>query len=303
MAAKLAFGTAIRESQFNLSERSVIMMINVKFQSAIRLLLVVVVAVVLSFIAAPYLPVAIDWSTAFRPATLALLSGRNPYENSLMIHAPWGMIPLIPLALLPESVGRVMLIFCGLTSYAYIAHKLGAKLITIVFLLISPPVLHVLLNGNLDWLAALGFILPPQIGLFFISIKPQMGIAVAPFWLIQAWRMGGWKQVLKTFFPFTAVLLLSFLLFGLWPLGSVKTTDYWWNASLWPMSIPVGLALFITSIRRQKIEYAMAASPCLSPYVLFHSWVGVILAIVSSAPETIAAVIGLWILVAIRFFP
>jgi len=61
--------------------------------------------------------------------------------------------------------------------------------------------------------------------------------------------------------------------------------------------------LFITSIRRQKIEYAMAASPCLSPYVLFHSWVGVILAIVSSVPETIAAVIGLWILVAIRFFP
>jgi len=36
---------------------------------------------------------------------------------------------------------------------------------------------------------------------------------------------------------------------------------------------------------------------------LFHSWVGVILAIVSSVPETIAAVIGLWILVAIRFFP
>ncbi len=275
---------------------------NIKTQTMIRWLAVIGAAVALSFIAAPYLPYAIDWSTAFRPATLTLLSGGNPYENPLMIHAPWGMIPLIPLVLLPEAVGRAMLVFCGLACYAYVAHKLGASPIAVAFVLISPPVMHVLLNGNLDWLAAIGFIAPPQIGLFFISIKPQMGIAVAPFWLIQAWRLGGWKQVVKTFAPFTIVLLLSFAVFGLWPLGAARTGAYWWNASLWPMSIPVGLALFVTSIRKQKIEYAIAASPTLSPYVLFHSWIGVLLAIVSSTPETIAAVIGLWVLVAIRFF-
>jgi len=275
---------------------------NIKTQTMIRWLAVIGSAVALSFIAAPYLPYAIDWSTAFRPATLTLLSGGNPYENPLMIHAPWGMIPLIPLVLLPEAVGRAMLVFCGLACYAYVAHKLGASPVAVAFVLISPPVMHVLLNGNLDWLAAIGFIAPPQIGLFFISIKPQMGIAVAPFWLIQAWRQGGWKQVVKTFAPFTIVLLLSFAVFGLWPLGAARTGAYWWNASLWPMSIPVGLALFVTSIRKQKIEYAIAASPTLSPYVLFHSWIGVLLAIVSSTPETIAAVIGLWVLVAIRFF-
>lgn len=278
------------------------MTISIKSQNVIRLLMVVGAVVVLSFFAAPYFPYAIDWSTAFRPATLDLLSGHNPYENPLMIHAPWGMIPLIPLAILPESVGRVMLFFCTLASYAYVAYKLGAKPIAVIFLLMSPPVWHVILNGNLDWLAAIGFIAPPQIGLFFISVKPQMGIAVAPFWLIQAWRLGGWKQVIKTFAPFTIILLLSFAIFGLWPLGASRTVKYFWNASLWPMSIPVGLALLVTSIRRQKVEYAMAASPCLSPYVLLHSWVGVLLAIVASTPETIAAVIGLWILIAIRYF-
>ena len=275
----------------------------INFDSKVfRVLIVLAAALAISFIAAPYLPPAIDWTTAFRPATLDLLAGRDPFENPLMIHAPWGLLPLIPLALLPEAVGRVMLILCCLASYAYVAHKIGAKPIAAIFLLISPPVMHVLLNGNLDWLAALGFVLPPQFGLFFISVKPQMGIAVAPFWLIQAWRQGGWKQVVVTFAPFTIVLALSFSIYGLWPLGSSRTADYWWNASLWPMSIPVGLALFVTSIRKQKIEYAMAASPCLSPYVLLHSWVGVLLAIVASVPETIAAVVGLWILVAIRYF-
>lgn len=276
--------------------------INIDPRITIRALILIGAALALSFLAAPYLPPAVDWSTAFRPATLTLLSGHNPYDNPLMIHAPWGMIPLIPLALLPESVGRVMLVFCGLASYAYVAHKLGAKPVAIAFLLVSPPALHVLLNGNLDWLAALGFVTPPPIGLFFISIKPQMGIAVAPFWLVQAWRQGGWKQVMVTFAPFTIVLVLSFLLFGLWPLGSSRTANYWWNASLWPMSIPVGLALFVTAIRKQRIEYAMAASPCLSPYVLLHSWIGALLAVVASVPETIAAVLGLWVLVLIRVF-
>jgi hypothetical protein len=152
-------------------------------------------------------------------------------------------------------------------------------------------------------MAAIGFVLPPPIGLFFISVKPQMGIVVAPFWLIEAWRRGGWTQLIKTVAPFLIVLLISFALFGLWPITSIKqTADIQWNSSLWPVSIPIGLTLFVTSIRKRKIEYAMAASPCLSPYVLFHSWIGVLLAIVASLPETIVAVIGLWILIAIRYF-
>ena len=257
----------------------------------------------MSFLAAPFVPPAIDWRITFRPAALTILSGESPYGKVYVVHAPWALMMLIPFALLPEAVGRVMLIFCGLASYAYVAHRLGAKPIAVVFLLISPLVMHVLLNGNIDWLAILGFVLPPQIGLFFISIKPQVGIAVGPFWLIEAWRQGGWKQVLRTFLPFTIVLLLSFAIFGLWPLDALRvTSDVSFNASLWPLSIPAGLALLVTAVRKRKIEYAMAASPCLSPYVLFYSWGGALLAIIASAPETIAAVIGLWILVAIRYF-
>jgi hypothetical protein len=73
--------------------------------------------------------------------------------------------------------------------------------------------------------------------------------------------------------------------------------DLWWNATLWPMSLPVGLVLIVTAIRKRELKYALGASPCLSPYILLHSWVVVLLAIVSSTAELIAAVIGLWILV------
>jgi len=271
-------------------------------QKVLTALGIAVGLIVVSFLAAPFVPPAVDWHISFRPAALTLLSGESPYDKVYIIHAPWALLMLAPFALFPENVGRVMLLFCGLASYIFIAQRLGAKPLAIIFLLISPVVMHMLLNGNIDWLASFGFVLPPQIGLFFIAIKPQIGIAVAPFWLIEAWRQGGWKQVLKTFAPFTIVLLLSFAMFGLWPLGAVEVTGVSFNASLWPLSIPVGLALFVTAVRKRKIEYAMAASPCLSPYALFYSWTGVLLAIIASVPETIAAVIGLWILVAIRFF-
>jgi hypothetical protein len=271
-------------------------------QKVLTALGIAVGLIVVSFLAAPFVPPAVDWHISFRPAALTLLSGESPYDKVYIIHAPWALLMLAPFALFPENVGRVMLLFCGLASYIFIAQRLGAKPIAIIFLLISPVVMHMLLNGNIDWLASFGFVLPPQIGLFFIAIKPQIGIAVAPFWLIEAWRQGGWKQVLRTFAPFTIVLLLSFAIFGLWPLGAVEVTGVSFNASLWPLSIPVGLALFVTAVRKRKIEYAMAASPCLSPYALFYSWTGVLLAIIASVPETIAAVIGLWILVAIRFF-
>jgi hypothetical protein len=248
------------------------------------------------------LPPAVDWHKAFRPAARELVSGRSPYNVDGYFNAPWALLPLIPLALLPENVGRAIAFVVSLAALTFTAHRLGARPLAIAVLLVSPPVMHGLLNGNIDWLAAIGFVLPPQIGLFFITVKPQMGIAVGIFWMVEAYRKDGWREVMRVFGPITVAMLLSFVLFGLWPLRFERELDLWWNASLWPTSIPVGLALLVSAVRKGKIEYAMGASPCLAPYVLLHSWVGALLAIVASLPEMVAAVIGLWILVVIRAF-
>jgi hypothetical protein len=69
------------------------------------------------------------------------------------------------------------------------------------------------------------------------------------------------------------------------------------NTSLWPTSIPVGLALLVTSIKTRKINYAMVASPCLSPYVLLHAWAGALVSIATLNAEMIVVVISMWALV------
>ncbi len=255
---------------------------------------------ILAPILAPFLPPAIDWHETFYPAARAALAGRSPYELYTFRNAPWSILPVIPLALFSEPVSRAIYLLISLAAFVVAALRLGAKPLTLGAFLISPPVLHCLLNGNNDWLVLIGFTLPPQIGLFFLAIKPQMAWVVGLFWLVEAWREGGIREAARVFGPLTGVTLLSFALFGLWPLTFARSLDLWWNASLWPASIPVGMALLVAALKRRDARYAMGASPCLTPYVLFHSWSAALVALLPSQAEFIAAVAGLWVLVAIR---
>lgn len=266
-----------------------------------------VLLLVLAWLVAPLLPLGIDWRDTYRPATLALLHARNPYDADVapvapFFAAPWGLLPLIPLAVLPLEVGRAFLLFISLGAFAYAAHALGARPIGLGAFLISPPVVHCLLNANIEWIPLLGFVLPPQIGLFFVAVKPQTGFAVAAFWLVEAWRQGGWRQVIRTFGPVALAFLLSFALFGLWPFrfDSVLSIAQGFNASLWPYSIPVGLALFAWAVYKREIRFAMPVSPCLSPYVLFHSWTSALVAISAQDIAMVAAMVALWVLVIVQ---
>jgi hypothetical protein len=246
------------------------------------------------------LPPSWDWNILYRPAAAAFAAGRSPFEIERFSNAPWVLIPMVPLLILPEALGHAILTLCSLVSYSLVCYKFGAKLVGLTCFLLSPPVVQSLQDGNIDWLVTLGFIMPPPVGLFFLAIKPQIGIAVALFWLVQAWRKSGMREVIKVFGPVSIAFVISFLLYGFWPMNYLKAFEWGGNASLWPMSIPIGLALFVTAVRKQNISFAIGASPCLSPYLLLHSWIGPLVAIVSSTHEMIAAVIGLWLLIGIR---
>lgn len=256
----------------------------------------------ISFGIAPLIPPGIDWNIAFRPATQQLIHLRSPFDIPGFFNPPWTALVLVPFAIFPEQVGRVLLMFAGFIAYAYTAYKLGGSKWSIIATLVSPPVIHNMVNGNIDFLPLLGLVMPPQIGLFFVTMKPQLGIAIVVFWLIESWRSGGVRETIRVFLPITLITFISFLFYGLWPLRAAVEVDLWWNTSLWPFSLPVGLVLMVAAYRKRDMHYAMGASPCFSPYILFHSWVIAVYAIIRSTPETIALVIGLWILTLIRYF-
>jgi hypothetical protein len=167
-------------------------------------------------------PMGADWSIYFRPAALQMIRFQTPYSIEGFYNPPWTLLPLIPFALLPERLGGMVISFFTLLGYGYAAYRMGARPLTLAILLTSPPALMAVYNANVEWLAVLGFILPPYLGLFFVMMKPQIGAGVALFWLIQAFRSGGIRQVLVVFSPVTIAFLLSFLIFGLYPMNSIN---------------------------------------------------------------------------------
>lgn len=242
-----------------------------------------------------------DWIHTYRPAALAITQGKSPYSVDVFYAAPWSVIPLIPLALLPEQIGIIGLILLGLSAFAYTAYKLGATQISMTIFLLSASVTGCLWMGNIEWMPLLGLILPAPIGLIFAIIKPQVGIGIVIYWFIDTLRTKGIWGVIKTFAPVTALTLLSFWMYGLWPLRFKQTLalstshSFQYNTSLWPQGIFIGVWLLYKAIQKNKPRTAIASSPFLSPYALPFTWVAVLVGLLESPWELLIVSIALWI--------
>ncbi len=215
---------------------------------------------------------SLDWEF-YRVAALNLLHGSSPYQDPLYLNPPWILIPLIPLALLPAKLGSALAATAGFIVYILIARhfKAGRPGAGDLFA-VTADALYDLYSANINWLALSGILMPPWLGLFFVTAKPQVGVGIAIFWLVQAWQQGGWRQVVKTFAPITVVFLLTLPLYGLWFGRSRIMLQAPYNMSLWPYGILVGVVLLVQAIRLKRMNYAVAASPLLSPYFTFHTW-------------------------------
>ncbi len=249
------------------------------------------------------LPYALDWHHTYRPAALAVIEGESPYTVPIYYAAPWAAWLLIPIAILPTEVGRAVIFLAGVAAYAYIAHRLGARPFALVVFLCSAAVIGCLINGNIEWLPLLGVVMPPQVGLLLLAIKPQVGIGLGIYWMVMIWREHGFRRVVWTFAPVTALLLLSLLLYGLWPLRFSQTiawsTD---NPTLFPYGVALGLVILGQAIRTGDEKAAIASGPLLSPYVLHFTWAGLLVYFLEKPKLLVLAVLLLWVPIVIKAF-
>jgi len=262
--------------------------------------IILVLALILLGVVGWVIPGGADWYEVVRPAARLFLAGRSPYSQPLWYAPVWGLIPFLPLALLPPLPGRAVLFIMSLSAYAYCVYKLKAGPLGLIAFLLSPPIVVALWLNSLDWLPLLGFVLPPPIGLFFVSLKPQLGIGVAAYWFVEACRKG-WREVVRVFGPVSVALAVQLAVYGVepfWEARRLVTMEH--NVSLWPALLPVGLTLVVAAWRKREIRYAFAAGPCLSPYVMITSWAAVLVALSAATPELLTGVIGGWILVLLR---
>jgi len=250
----------------------------------------------------------VDWVYGFRPAVWDMLKWQSPYNGHGVFNAPWTFVILLPLALFPPKVGALLLTLISFFAILFIGIRLGASpIIALSFLLIPQISLKTITNPNIDFLAAFGFILPAQIGLFFLAIKPQIGVGVAIFWLFEAWRDGGWKNVIKVFAPVSIALVISFLIFGPYFMLGFALTDHeatLHSYPLWPYALPVGLALLSLAITRREKNISITASQFLSPYVANYTYPFALLGLVKYRLIYWSAYVGVWLIyILLRYSP
>ena len=128
-------------------------------------ILIILATTVLVGAMSVYLPPGVDWYDTFRPAARELLFARNPYKIEGFFYAPWALLPIMPIAILPENVGRAVSVLVSMLAFGFTAYRLDAKPVALLAFMLSPPAIHCLLNANIDWMPVLGFVLPPQIDL------------------------------------------------------------------------------------------------------------------------------------------
>lgn len=238
---------------------------------------------------------AVDWQWIFRPAARMLLQGGNPYEVGGFHNPIWVLPILAPFALLGDTVGTAVWFLFSALLFAYVAWRLGGSLIGSLAFLLSPLVTVCLYTANIEALVFLGLILPPPVGLFFVLLKPQMGIAIAAYWAYTILREHGWARLARTFAPVILALAANLLIYGrgLLELGQMRFLQ--WNASLFPWSVPFGLAILAVAAWKRRADIAAAASPMLSPYLSIGSWSIVQLSFLRNDAISVASTLLLWI--------
>lgn len=258
--------------------------------------LIILLSILVSLLSAA-VPAGQDWLHTYRPAARAVIQGQSPYTVEIYYAAPWAAWILAPVALLPDRYGRMAFFLISLAAYMYTAYRLGARGASLLIFLCSSVVLGCLFEGNIEWLALLGAVLPAPIGLIFLAIKPQVGIGLGVYWLVTIWREQGFRQAAITFAPVTVLLALSFLLYGLWPLRFSQTVA--WssnNASLFSYGswIP-GIFLLFEALRIRDARAALASGPMLSPYVILFTLAAMLVYFLDKPWKLLGLVVLLWI--------
>lgn len=203
----------------------------------------------------------------FASAARVMLAGGSPYLVSGFYNPFWTLIPIIPFAVLPEPIGYGLFASVNILLYACAAYRIGVrnKLVLLIVTVILGG--SIALIGNIEGWFLLGMVLPPQIGMFFLMMKPQTGASVA---LVLAWiayRRGGIPDVLRLVLPVLAGFAISFVLYGDWFMSAATLRSAAWNASLWPWSLVIGLPVLCAAIVFKNLRLALVSAPFLSPYV------------------------------------
>jgi hypothetical protein len=255
----------------------------------------VIVVLILSFV--PYY--AVDFRDYFLPAARLAIRGEDPYSIEGFYNPPWMLLFVLPFSWLPDQTAQNAYIATALIVMAYALRKIGASTVDGILAMVSVPFVSIITFGNVEWLILFGAILPPWLGVFFVMMKPQIGLGVFIYWAIEAYTRDKERGLVRLLIPLMTVTIISFLLFGFWPIHMLGATDrandFGINTATFPWMVPIGFLLLDKAWRSKKAHNGLVVAPCWSPYLMGASWFGAFVALIGNTKLLLLAVFLSWI--------
>jgi hypothetical protein len=259
---------------------------------------------IISFYLAP-IPGGDDW-TIFYETSRRVLSGQGLYAEPTSVtyfsNPPWLAVLLSPFGLLSLELSRAVFSVMTLVLALILAIRLQLGPVKLVFVLLSPPMIYILLHGQVDILVLAGLLLPQEWWLIVGLAKPQ--VAIGPIFGIKR------NKFLRVLLVSAGVFLLTFLWFGNWPATLLKQPGQFiyeghniWRG-FWPYQAIMGVFLILLALKRKDERFFVASSPFLSPYAATSSLIGPWLVGLTFLDNLAVGIIWVswWAVIAYRFF-
>lgn len=215
----------------------------------------------------------------------SLLSWRTPWAegNPLL---PWATIILYPLRWLTPAWATAVMNAISVVLIALVIKKFNGNPLFSLPICLSPFGEALFSNGQTDAVILACLLLPAGLDLLFFW-KPQ--VCLHAFWVRILAAPGKYLSWILVLIP------VSLLAWPGWPkeiliFGQNHLIGGWWNRSLWPYSIPLGVILVHFSIKKRDESLGLMASPLLFPYVNAASYLGFLVVAACKWPRAF----GIW---------
>ena len=225
----------------------------------------------------------------------------DPYAGmSGFFSPPWAVILLVPFEWIPLSLATLIQALIYFSLLGFIAHRFGMRLVGWLAVLLSPLALDAVLELNIDWIAAIGLVVPAQFSAIFSAVKPQ----AFPGYVFTL----SWKQLVRATLVMLVTILLSFVIWGVDWLERLYiefgTRSLALGASVSPweflpplVSILIGVALLVFAFRRHDDVLKILAGLFFTPYLPTYTAIIPFLFLCIRFPRVGAYIsAGLWLL-------
>lgn len=210
------------------------------------------------------------WTDQIDKFTTASSSFFTPYQNmSGFFSPPWAVIPLAPFEWVPLPIATLIQSLIYFSLLAIIAHRYEMSRVGWLVVLSSPLALDAIIELNIDWIAAIGLVLPVQFSFIFLAVKPQ----AFPGYVFTLSR----QQFVRAIIILLITILVSFVIWGNWLEALInefgtRTLALGASVSPWaflpaPVSILIGILLLIYAFRKNDDVLKILSGVFFTPYL------------------------------------